>query len=182
MNIILDMDETLLSARFAVPTSLFLEPELEEKPYLITTKQVHSRPFLDIFLDYVFKKFKRVSIWTHGTTDWYENCFDSVIKQCMPEGKKFYMVITRDNGIFPFNSDLSKPLSYIYKYNTKHTPENTFILDDLPCTYKYNIENAIFIKPYYLATLWGEKNHEDSELLRVMNHIEQRIFSQSSLS
>jgi NLI interacting factor-like phosphatase len=179
MNIILDMDETLLSAQFNATANLFnCLPMFAKdiKPYIILTKQVHERPFLDVFFEYVFRKFQRVSIWTHGTSNWYCECYEKVLKQFIPYGKRFHIVITRDNGIIPFRQDLSKQLADLYLYNPLYNENNTLILDDKPYTYKYNISNSIFIEPYYLSSLCGDKNYNDSELLRVIQYLEKYLF------
>lgn len=178
MNIILDMDETLLSSQCCYESALFSGAFAlnDDNKIILQTNYIHERPFLDTFFQYIFHKFERVSIWTHGTTDWYNTCYNHILWKFIPPGKSFYKVITRDNGILPFEADCSKPLHKFYKLCHYHNEKNTFILDDKPHTYKFNVANSIPIKPYYLSSMWGEKNLNDSELLRIIHYLEKNLF------
>ena len=160
MNIILDMDETLIGAQFAVHSENL--PFFDNaKPYIITTCQIHERPFLDVFFEYVFNKFERVSIWTHGTTEWYNTCYEYVLKKYIPKGKHFYKVITRDNNILPFENDLSKPLHKFYMLCPYHNENNTFILDDYKEVKKTQPKNCISIHPFFFT----KKNSQNDKVL-----------------
>jgi TFIIF-interacting CTD phosphatase-like protein len=68
MNIILDLDETLVSVTIK-PLRVFdfkfvLADQMTGQP---VTYYVLKRPNLDIFLKYIFKHFKSVAVWTAAT-------------------------------------------------------------------------------------------------------------------
>jgi hypothetical protein len=186
MNIILDMDQTLLDG-------IYFNQHFS---------YVTQRPFLKKFFIYIFSKFKNVSIWTHATSEWYNFCYNKILKYAIPKGKQFSVVITRDNGTLPFRNDLAKVLDdFIEKYPS-HTRRNTIIIDDKWQTFKFNVENAIHIKPFSPITnpLFDNSNHFlnnysnhsnysnlfkinknisntiiDTELLKIMRYIENKI-------
>jgi hypothetical protein len=166
MNIILDMDETLICSRFS-ENNYFAQPI--------------PRPYLTNFFHFVFNKFERVSIWTHGTKEWYEIVYNKIFKYIIPPGKKFHFVRTRDdvynykdfiepNIINTFVFRYIKPLQLIYKtYPDDYNEKNTYILDDNPMTYIMNQKNAIAIKSYNKYT------NGDIELIIIMNLIDYKM-------
>ena len=174
MNIILDMDETLIAHKFN-PYGIFAEPI--------------PRPHLKDFLEFLFANCKNVSIWTHGTKEWYNVVYNKILTNYIPKGKSFYFVITRETSIGNYediieinkklrniNANISsisllKPLCVIYKkYPEQYNETNTFIIDDNPITYLLNQENAIAIK--------SDNNIDnlDTEFLRIMNLIKEKYF------
>jgi TFIIF-interacting CTD phosphatase-like protein len=174
MNVILDMDETLITHKFN-PYSIFADPI--------------PRPHIKEFLEFLFSNCKNVSIWTHGLKQWYDVVYEKVLKDLIPQGKSFHFVITREtlignyNDIIEINNKLReikinissisllKPLLVIYKkYPEQYNKNNTFIIDDNPITYLLNRENAIAIKSY------NNIDNSDTELLRIMNLIKDRYF------
>lgn len=174
MNVILDMDETLITHKFN-PYSIFADPI--------------PRPHLKEFFKFLFANCKNVSIWTHGTKEWYNIVYNKILKDFIPEGKSFDFVITRDTFLANYNNiielnkkireikidihsiSLLKPLFIIYKkYSEQYNKNNTFIIDDNPITYLLNQENAIAIKPYNFV------NNSDTELVRIMNLIKKKYF------
>ena len=174
MNVILDMDETLITHKIN-PYSIFADPI--------------PRPHLKEFLIFLFSNCKSVSIWTHGIKPWYNIVYNKILKNFIPEGKSFHFVITRDTTIGNYNDiieinkklrninanissiSLLKPLFVIYKkYPEQYNKNNTFIIDDNPITYLLNQENAIAIKSY------NNIDNSDTELLRIMNLIKQKYF------
>ena len=174
MNIILDMDETLICAKF--------------NNYSIYAQPI-PRPHLKEFLEFVFTNCKNVSIWTHGLKQWYDIVYEKVLKNFIPEGKTFHFVRTRETPLGNFsdfiqiNRELSKinidirsisflkPLLVIYKkFPNEYNENNTFIIDDKEITYCLNKKNAISIKPY------NSIDNSDTELLRIMNFIKKEYF------
>jgi TFIIF-interacting CTD phosphatase-like protein len=174
MNIILDMDQTLIHSVF-IKNSIYAYPI--------------PRPHLKEFLEFVFANSKNVSIWTHGLKEWYEVVYEKVFKNLIPEGKSFHFVRTRETPIGDYDDFIQinkklndikcnipsisflKPLLVIYKkYPNQYNENNTFIIDDNPITYLINKENAIAIKPY------NSIDNSDTELLRIMNFIKKEYF------
>ena len=174
MNLILDMDETLIYSKIN-NYSIYADPI--------------PRPHLKEFLEFVFTNCKNVSIWTHGLKQWYDIVYEKVLKDLIPEGKTFHFVRTRETPIgsyddfiqinkklYKINPGISsisflKPLLVIYKnYPDEYNKNNTFIIDDNPTTYLLNKENVIAIKPY------NGIDNLDTELLRIMNFIKKKYF------
>lgn len=163
-NVILDMDGTLLDN---------IPPKLQDPSYKHIKKntiyQPIARPHLKDFLEYVFRNFKRVSIWTAGTKEWYEQCYGEVLRHYIPEGKSFDFVLTREDfqRYYPV-----KPLSFVYKTHPEYNSTNTLIVDDNPVTYSENVENAIGIKSFFFDLLTKEQrgnlNCHDFELLKIV--------------
>jgi TFIIF-interacting CTD phosphatase-like protein len=174
MNIILDMDQTLIHSNL--------------NSYSIYANPI-PRPHLKEFLEFVFENCKNVSIWTHGLKEWYDVVYEKVFKHLIPEGKSFHFVRTRQTPIGDYNdfiqinkklNDINsnipsisylKPLLVIYKiYPDEYNENNTFIIDDNPITYSINKKNAIEIIPY------NGIDNSDTELLRIMKLIKDNYF------
>ena len=149
MNIILDLDGTLIDS------SQGKEPI------------IYPRPFLKEFLYYVFDKFDNVCIWTHSCQLWYDYVFRVVLSKCIPFGKKFSFVFVREENYKMF-VPMPKPLQYVYElYPDTYNNLNTFIIDDMPATYMYNEQNAIPITTYY-----KENFLTDNALKHIMDYFE----------
>ena len=174
MNLILDMDETLIH-------SVYKKKSIYDEPI--------PRPHLKEFLEFVFLNCKNVSIWTHGLKKWYDIVYEKVLKDLIPKDKKFHFVRTRETPLGDYNDliqinkkllkinsiissiSLLKPLLVIYKkYPYEYNEKNTFIIDDNPGTYLLNKENAISIEPYV------DINKPDTELLRIMWFMKKTYF------
>ena len=84
MNVILDMDETLITHKIN-PYSIFADPI--------------PRPHLKEFLLFLFSNCKNVSIWTHGIKPWYNIVYNKILKNFIPEGKSFGFIT--DSFIHP---------------------------------------------------------------------------------
>lgn len=160
MNLILDMDDTLIHC--------FDQNNMSD---------ITERPFLQEFFEYVFEKCETVSIWTYGTQWWFDQVYNSVLKHLIPPNKSFYFVWCRPTCkfIWKYNTSMMignriqliirKPLSKVYKtYPDRFFPQNTLILDDTPETYAENKENAIFIRPF--------RSRFDTELVRVKKSLD----------
>lgn len=163
-NVILDMDGCILDN---------IPYDLQDKSYKLVNKKVLcqpiARPYLKDFMDYVFRHFKRVSIWTAGQKIWYNQCYNEVLRKYIPEGKSFDFVLTRETGGYFYPV---KPLSFIYQTKPGYNSTNTLIVDDNPMTYSTNIENAIGIKSFFFDYLTKEQRKNldryDFELLKVI--------------
>lgn len=142
-NIILDMDGTLLDY---VPCHF---------DHNLTHKQIPiARPYLHLFMKYLFDNFERVSIWTAAEKSWFDKCYESVLKPALPEGKEFHFVKTRADYNFQANV---KPLRMVYEqFPDLYNPENTVIIDDNPYTFVENPEQALHIKSFYYDRLTKE--------------------------
>jgi len=154
MNLILDMDGTLINEK--------KEP----------------RPHLQAFFHYIFQHFERVSIWTAALDVWFNDVYQHVFKPLIPKGKSFHFVWCRDKcKLLNIGSStmIVKPLSKIYNsFPNFYNQRNTLIIDDTHFTYRENIGNAIKISSY-------SNNRSDTELVKIIQQFQHRIFNQSKM-
>lgn len=135
---------------------------------LVGEGNICARPGLGEFLEFLFDNFETVSIWTAANQKWYDKIYTEFIKPNMPLEKTFSKVWVRnmceiDSKGFPY-----KPLSkFIKEYEVSR--ENTVIIDNDPCNYVYDEQNAIPIKTYF-------GTQKDTELFRVMNILKINVY------
>lgn len=167
-NIILDMDGFLLDH---IPKKYGFTENPSNVPFPV------PRPYLGNFLRFVFKKYRRVSVWTAATNVWFDMCYEHIIKPSMPAGASFDFVRTHPKGTprIPV-----KPLSTIFREHTEYTAANTTICDDNSETFKDNIANAEEV-PHYFYDLLGEtpterrnKAAQDDELIKLIERLKVR--------
>ncbi len=155
MNLILDLDGTLI-------TDIY-------NPFM-NVRIPYSRPYLKEFLSYVFSKFQNVGIWTNANNEWYYCVYNQILSKYLPEGKQFSFVYVRRNECL---EPRPKPLTRIYEmYPNIYNNKNTYIIDDSPFTYMYNVENAIHINTYNIYNAGT-----DCDLLHMIRYLEQHFFS-----
>jgi hypothetical protein len=142
MNIILDMDGTLINER--------MEP----------------RPYLKTFFEFVFQRFNHVSIWTMANLEWFNRVYNEVFIKLMPPGKYFHFVWCRVHFKVIWWGQIVKPLTKVYRaYPLIYNPYNTLFMDDTPSTYIENMRNAIKITTY-------GNNKLDVELLKIIQKLQ----------
>lgn len=166
-NIILDMDGTLLD---------YIPVGFRENPNPRETTPI-ARPHLLEFMEFVFDRFERVSIWTAGTPAWFERCYTQILRHHIPDGRQFHFVKTR-NPLEPYI--VLKPLSEIYeKYPDEYNASNTLVVDDNPKTYRDNPDNAIGVKSFFYDLLPQTQRanlaETDIELLVAIEEIRCRL-------
>lgn len=154
MNIILDMDQTLIF-------------------------EVHPRPYLDVFLEVCFLKFQKVSIWTAASPEWFdyvnEHIFSPILRKISDKYGlciKFDFVFTRKRCSFVRDTEspfadvffIEKRLNKLFRSKEKYkdyTRDNTIIFDDDAFTFRKNYGNALRALPYF----GGSNGHIDDELI-----------------
>ena len=133
MNIILDMDGTLVSQPDIIP-----------------------RPFLAEFLKYCFRSFNSVSIWTAASREHFNFVNETIFKPILDEIKgEWGFVYTEERCSVVYNlldgfytrPSVIKCLKKVWK-RPGYTKHNTLIVDDNPSTYCENYGNAIPIDTY----------------------------------
>ena len=162
MNIILDVDGTLIDN------------------YLLYNKyEIVPRPYLKQFLHFCFENFQNVSIWTHADNNWFEYVYLKILKDLLPLGKSFHFIKTSnfhyENNTGYYTTERSKKLEHIYIDYEEYDELNTFILDDTPSTYRFNIENSIPIKPFDFD-INDDSLNKDKELLKVIKYLKKNLF------
>ena len=139
-NIILDMDGTILDN---VPPHFDHNESCKAIPI--------ARPYLNLFMKYVFTNFEHVSIWTAGTKEWFDECYEKVLKPSIPEGKDFHFIKTRSDYNY---QAIVKPLEMIYcEYPDLYNSSNTSIIDDNPYTFVENVDQGLQIKSFFYDRL-----------------------------
>jgi len=142
-NIILDMDGFMLD--YIPPKQGFTENPTK------TTFPV-PRPYIGNFLRFVFRKYKRVSIWTAATKTWFDTCYEYAIRPNMPTGAAFHFVRTHPEGV-PRSTIPLKPLRLIFGEHPEYTAANTTICDDNEWTFEDNRHNAEQVLSYFYDLL-----------------------------
>lgn len=163
MNLILDLDETLISAEI---TEEFNFKKYKNKSQKFKFKSmdgfyiIFERPHLQSFLDFVFENFN-VSVWTAASKDYALFIINKFIQT--KKRKLDYIFFSYHCNVSKKLKNGTKDLSILwdlYKipgYNAK----NTFILDDYDEVYKTQKNNCIIAKPFKFV----DKNSEDDTFL-----------------
>ena len=164
-NILLDLDQTLISA------------EAEEEYDFVSNREkaklfdfhdmdgyyiVFERPGLQKFLDFLFKNFN-VSVWTAASKDYALFIVDKIVLQNKPERHLEWI-------FFSYHCDISKKLLKgskdlnilweLYKISG-YSKENTIILDDYNEVYNTQKNNCIVALPFEYI---DSDSHKDSYL------------------
>ena len=90
MNIVLDIDETLVSVS--------LQPRKSYDFVFRVGKYVYyakKRPNLSLFLKYIFKNFVTVNVWTAATRPYAEKILDNILNKS--QKSKLHYFLTREN-------------------------------------------------------------------------------------
>ncbi len=159
--LILDLDHTLIHA---------LEMEhWQEKGYVqgdfeinIGNHQymVYKRPYLDEFLEFCFKKYKHVIIWSAGTEDYVHQILHNILKR---EQEPLY-VISRDT-YDTRRKDIDNLLDMIF--TTEH---RIVFIDDIPRRIdNLSDKHIIRAQPFHIQC---ERIRPDRFLLDLMDHLE----------
>jgi hypothetical protein len=163
------MDGTLIDN---IPPQITGFPENPDK---FSTTPV-ARPGLRDILAFAFANYKRVSIWTAASINWYKKVYENVLRPALPLGKDFHFVKTRSPGPYiPLKS-----LTEIYAEYSDYKPENTIIVDDNGLTFANNIANAEQIPSFFYDRLGltveerRSRAAEDVELYALIERLKMR--------
>lgn len=180
--LILDLDRTLIISEIITPSSLDAkEPETSkvsgsldvETTPTFTFKSdrnyrlVKKRPGLHVFLENCSKHFN-IGIWSASSKTYIEGIMDGLqIKAIM------YLTIDhvsrgKVRKICSTSYVIVKPLTTIWEQYPEYNATNTYVVDDVPETYSWNVTNAVPIKPWK-----GE--HDDKELERVWSVLDAKL-------
>ena len=171
-NVILDLDETLISAE-PVEEYDFKKNKGREKKFKKHDMDgyyiVFERPGVQEFLDYLFNNFN-VSVWTAASKDYAVFVVNKVLLS-KPGRKLNYL-------LFSYHGDISKKsgkgpkdikaLSEVFKL-PEFTLKNTFIIDDLDKVCKGQEGNCIRAKEFKFSDEGSEK---DDFLPRIQKEVE----------
>jgi TFIIF-interacting CTD phosphatase-like protein len=169
-NVLLDLDETLISAK----TETELENcNLDLSNFKVITMDhyfIYERPFLQDFLDWLFDNFN-VSVWSAGSKDYVFYIVEHIIYK--NKKRKLDFILYADHCDLVPPKTKPKNLDYMF-FGNKHTPhikrDNTVIVDDLNKVYNNQPDNCIPIYPFDVCKKGSEI---DDELLKIADDIKE---------
>lgn len=187
-NIVLDIDATLVHTHDDeydyTNLKLFTDPKMLKyrgRAYTMTLTDVTTlpgtgeelklygiyRPFLKEFLEFCFKYFDNVIVWSAGKKKYVEKMCDLMFT----DRNKQPLLIYNYNDCEIYDDFIIKPLSKLYndpRTKGKMNEKNTYVLDDRDDTFSMNKDNGINI-PIYEVTLDVKGiNKKDENLLKLM--------------
>ncbi len=178
VNVVLDLDQTLISALTGEEYKWGENPEKEKKfryhdmdSYYI----IFERPKLQKFLDFLFQNFN-VSVWTAASKDYALFIIDKIIlcndKKGNPKNNR-----KLDYIFFSYHCNLSKK----YKFGSKnldmicniynipgYTEKNTLIIDDYDEVHETQPERCILVKPFDFDK---DGSENDKFLLKIIDEL-----------
>lgn len=147
MNVILDIDETIL--QYGGKLDWESIPQIERAKYKTAGKVFILRPHFDEFFSYLFDNCASVNLWTWSDKEYAEEVAD-IIRRRNPKWKVANIWYDEDVDASIEMYGHNKDLNYIwYKKNT-FQPCDTILVDDLPRNTQNssNIKNGIQIAPF----------------------------------
>lgn len=159
-SIILDIDGTLISAGIGKKIGSDFTIMIYKDSF-----SIFKRPYLNEFLDFCFKKFEYVIIWSAAEKKYIDLIIQNIFLKDKP-----HIVWTRDkceniidiNYEYTFIKPLRKFIRCFKKYNFNYS--NLFIIDDMPETARLNKFNFIQIKSF-------DGNENDDKLKILINYL-----------
>jgi hypothetical protein len=186
INVILDLDNTLISSAQMSKSELERNRRLrfiDMKPYF----RVYTRPYLQEFLDYVFKNFN-VSIWTASSKDYAVFISLNIVEQRRDYEENYIMLdrperkvkvllysINCDESQHYYSPDSPKDLRYLFDNIKIFNPCNTIIIDDLGEVSDVNPQNTIRAEKFEYN---DAKAKDDIFLLKAMEilSVQKKLF------
>jgi TFIIF-interacting CTD phosphatase-like protein len=161
-NIILDLDQTVISAEAS--------EELDFKKYQEKSKlfrsddmdgyyMVYSRPYLQDFLDYIFKNFN-VTIWTAASKDYALFIIEKIILDKKVDRKLDFIFFAYHCDISKKTKKYSKELCMLWDIHKLpgYSSKNTVIIDDFKADVHKCQPNNCIISPPFKFTKDGSEN------------------------
>lgn len=179
-SIILDLDQTIISAE---PTEEHDFEKYKKKGEHFRSDDmdgyyiVYSRPYLQEFLDYLFKNFN-VTIWTAASKDYALFIIEKIIINNLPERKLDFI-------FFSYHCDLSKKMKKYSKelcmlWNIHNLPgyseKDTIIIDDYKGdVHKCQPNNCIIAPPFEFTVEGSENDTFLKDLIPELDAMKMRI-------
>ena len=179
-NILLDLDQTLISAEAEEEYDFEKNREKAKKfdfkdmdGYYI----VFERPGLQPFLDFLFKNFN-VSIWTAASKDYALFIIEKIILQDKPERKLDWIFCSYHCDISKKLKHGSKMLSMLWdEYKIPdYNEHNTMIIDDYNEVHDTQPNNCIIAEPFEFTS---ENSEKDDYLTRLQTELQRKINTKS---
>jgi TFIIF-interacting CTD phosphatase-like protein len=171
-NIILDLDETIISAieissvlQDKKKMQTFSRKSDKFKVHMDTDYIITERPYVQEFLDFIFKHYN-VSVWTAASKEYALFVIEKVIL-VKPSRKIDYI-------LFADHCDRSYSMTKCMKYLDRlfhfdhYDRENTLLIDDNHETYSRQSNQVIRIKPFVCL---AKNSTKDDELKTIMKFL-----------
>lgn len=179
MNIVLDLDQTVISAE-AYEDYNTKHNKRKAKKFSYEDMDgyyvVFERPGLQPFLDFLFSNFN-VSVWTAASKDYALFIIEKILLK--KPGRKIDWIF------FSYHCEISKKIKkrtkHLHMFWEKYEMEgynvnNTIILDDYDEVYNTQKNNCIFMKPFEFT----EDDSENDNFLQLIKPHLENILSQGN--
>ena|SRR5579872_3735587 len=153
LNLILDLDNTIISSIEMYKLSkLGNHSENFEHIDMDTSFRVFKRPYLEEFLDYIFKNFK-VSVFTAASKEYALFIIDNIILT-KPNRKLDFIFFDHHVDISERKKKHPKYLELLWKFYKfpGYNKENTFIIDDNTLVHEKQLKNVVKAKYFDVST------------------------------
>ena len=174
-NVILDLDQTIISGESYDELDRFSEGELSNKmkhfrhSHMKGYYRIFERPGLQDFLDYLFANFN-VSVWTAASKEYALFIIRNIVINRRKHRKLDYVLYAKhcDHSRNKYKS--IKKLCMLWKtYKIDgYNDNNTIIIDDNNEVFSAQTKNCIHIKPFKFQ---NKNSHTDTELQVVMTQL-----------
>lgn len=171
-NVILDLDETLISSIEIEEYQEFKDSKLKDKtvPFFLFDGYyyIYERPGVQAFLDELFANYN-VLVWTAAAKDYAISIIENVILT-KPERKLDYIFFTYHCKLSTKKYKNHKQLKQIWEDFgiDKYNENNTVIIDDKTELKKNQDQNVINCIPYDIL---DDNSEEDKDLERILQDI-----------
>ena len=179
-NIILDLDQTLISAeaseeldfkKFKEKSAKFRSDDMDG--YYM----VYSRPYLQEFLDYAFKNFN-VTIWTAASKDYALFIIEKIIINNAPERKLDFIFFSYHCDLSKKKKKYSKELCMLWDIHKLpgYSEKNTVIIDDYKAdVHKCQPNNCIIAPPFEFPKEDSEHDTFLKDIIPELNKMKTRM-------
>ena len=192
INILLDLDQTLISAEVLQEDEDDIDEEYDEEIYDIDEYKmkainfdfenmdnyyvIFARPGLQKFLDFLFANFN-VSVWTAASKDYAMFIIEKMILMNKPERKLDYVFCSYHCKITDKVKNGTKDLSILWdKYKLPgYNKNNTYILDDYDEVYETQPDNCIIAEPFYFTHDGSEHDSFLPKLTRKLKDLKNKM-------
>lgn len=144
-HIVLDLDNTIISSLSEKEyKQAKIDPAMKVVKVCDGAYYTAARPYLDEFLDYLFKHFK-VSVWTAASEGYAKEIIDRFVIKNKKERKLEHFFFDKhcQDSMKTINKRCPKDLQYLFKKNIGFTADNTVIIDDLHEVISHNKDNVV---------------------------------------
>ncbi len=143
MNVILDIDETLVHSIPVNPSSI---PDDSDLSFIVGNYKVYRRPYVDEFIGHILHDpWYRVGVWSAGT---YEYVHD-IVRHLFPDKSRLLFIMTHDDC----NEQRQKPLSKALKLINQDASK------DIECPFRRLMHDVILIDDKPGVTGYNHLNH-----------------------